>query len=95
MGGDSSAARMREPEPEGARATRGYSYQVQVHPASGILRRWRGRVVTTDPQGRRRYWRWRHGFSKARLMASLWEETMRDIQWRTGHHTVEVVEPAE
>ena len=94
VGGDSAAARMPEPEPEGERAPRGYSYQVQVHPRSGLLRRWRGRVVTTDAQGRRRHWRWQRRFSKSRLMADLWAATMRDIQWRTGGaHSVEVVEP--
>jgi hypothetical protein len=96
LGGESGAAREQQPaQSEPAPAARGYSYQVQVHPRSGVLRRWRGRVVTTDAQGRRRHWRWQHGFSKTRLMANLWEETMRDIQWRTGGHAVEVVESAE
>ena len=50
-------------------------------------------MVTTDAAGRRRHWRWQRGFSKQRLIASLWDETMRDIQWRTGGaHAVEVVE---
>lgn len=85
LGGDSASVRAHEiAHSEQAAQAPGYSYQVQVRPRSGLLRRWRGRVVTTDAHGRRRHWRWQHGFSKSRLTASLWDETMRDIRWRTG-----------
>jgi hypothetical protein len=77
---------------EGA-AGGGYRYEVQLHPRSGPFRRWRGRVITTDGAGKRHHWRWRSSFSRDHLMASLWEETMLDIKWRTGGASaVEIVD---
>ena len=60
---------------------------------SGPLRRWRGRVITVDGQGRRHHWRWRTARSREKLVSSLWEEAMRDIQWRTGGASVSFVDP--
>jgi hypothetical protein len=69
-----------------------YTYQVHLHHPSGMLRRWRGRVVTVDGSGRRRHWPWRSARSREKLVGVLWEETMRDIQWRTGGASVQIVE---
>lgn len=81
----------RPPGPDAA--IDGYRYQVQVHGRQGLVRRWHGRVVTTDARGRRHYWRWCSSFSKARLIAMLWEHARRDIEWRTGRViAVEVIE---
>jgi hypothetical protein len=71
-----------------------YTYHVQVYPRSGVLRRWRGRVVMINPHGRRHHWRWRTARSREQLVALLWEETMRDIQWRTGGSSVEIIDEA-
>jgi hypothetical protein len=97
--GDSQAARAGHvPAPgktprDAVAAGGGYRYEVQVHPRSGLSRRWRGRVSTVDGHGRRHYWRWQRSFSKEHLLATLWEDTMLDIKWRTGGASaVEIVE---
>jgi hypothetical protein len=69
-----------------------YTYQVHLQRRTGPLRRWRGRVVTVDGNGRRRHWPWRSARSREKLVGVLWEETMRDIQWRTGGASVKIVE---
>jgi hypothetical protein len=71
-----------------------YTYHVQVHARSGLLRRWHGRVVMINPNGRRHHWQWRSARSREQLIALLWEETMRDIQWRTGGSSVEIIDEA-
>ena len=73
-------------------AARSYTYQVHVRARPGKLRRWRGRVITVDGQGRRHHWPWRSARSRQKLVSTLWEEAMRDIQWRTGGSSVQIVE---
>jgi hypothetical protein len=79
-------------EPGVVSAAGSYIYQVRLHQPSGLLRRWRGRVVTLDSNGRSRYWPWRSARSRERLVGILWDEAMRDIQWRTGGASVQVLE---
>jgi hypothetical protein len=63
----------------------GRRYRVEVEERTGwTLRRWRGRVVTVEAGGRRHHWPWRSGRSRQRLVTALWEDAMRDIEWRTG-----------
>ena len=69
-----------------------YTYQVHVRAKTGMLRRWRGRVITVHGAGRRHHWPWRSARSRQKLVSTLWEEAMRDIQWRTGGSSVQIVE---
>jgi hypothetical protein len=73
-------------------APRAYMYQVHVRRRHGVWKRWQGRVVTRDLQGTRRFWPWRLSHDRDRLVQQLWEETMRDIQWRNSETPVEIVE---
>ena len=73
-------------------APRAYMYQVHVRRRRGLWKRWQGRVVTRDLQGTRRFWPWRMSHDRDRLVQQLWEETMRDIQWRNSDTTEEIVE---
>src|SRR4051794_26184067 len=73
-------------------APRAYIYQVHVRRRRGLWKRWQGRIVTRDLQGTRRFWPWRHSHDRDRLVQQLWEETMRDIQWRNSDLPVEIVE---
>lgn len=73
-------------------APRAYMYQVHVRRRRGFWKRWQGRVVTRDLQGTRRFWPWRLSHDRDRLVQQLWEETMRDIQWRNSDTPVEIVE---
>jgi hypothetical protein len=92
-GGDQFEAGVRAEVPDASPAARHYTYQVHVQPRpGGVLRRWRGRVVTVDSAGRRHHWRWRTARSRQKLVHALWEEAMRDIQWRTGGSSVQIVE---
>lgn len=75
-----------------APAQAGYQYDVVLGRRAGPPWRWHGRVVTTSPDGERHYWRPRSSMSRHRLLAALWEEAMLDIQWRTGHGAVRVIE---
>ena len=90
LGGGSTAGKSGDPAVVSAAGS--YIYQVRLHPPSGVLRRWRGRVVTVDGSGRSRYWPWRSARSRERLVGVLWDEAMRDIQWRTGGASVQILE---
>ena len=91
--GDDVGADARAHAPDVSAAAPHYTYQVHVHERrSGMLRRWRGRVVTVDGQGRRHHWRWHTARSRQKLVSALWEEAMRDIQWRTGGSSVQITE---
>ena len=69
-----------------------YVYEVWLYKPSGHFRRWRGRVVMINPSGERHYWPWRTARSRDRALKTLWDETMLDIQWRTGSGAVHVLE---
>ena len=77
--------------PTGASAASSYTYRVQLYPPSGFLRRWRGRVVTVDNSGRRRHWPSRSAGSRERLLRLLRDDAMRDIQWRKGGASVQII----
>ena len=64
-----------------------YTYQVYVRPYTGWWRRWHGRVITRDCDGRHRVARDRED-----LVQSLWAEVHRDIEWRRGGAAVELLE---
>jgi hypothetical protein len=69
-----------------------YTYQVYVRPYPGWWRRWHGRVITRDADGRNRFWPWRYGRDRDALVRSLWDEVHRDIEWRRGDAAVELLE---
>lgn len=69
-----------------------HTYRVYVRPYPGWWRRWRGRVITQDGDGRHRFWPWRYGRSRDALVKTLWDEVHRDIEWCDGSAVVEVLE---
>ena len=74
-------------------AASSYRYEVHIHPGRTPVRRWRGRVVAFDPQGRRHYWRWHSARNRDRLLGQLWREAIFDIRWRTGRTaSIEIVD---
>jgi hypothetical protein len=70
----------------------GYQYEVVLRRPTGPWGRWKGRVVMTSPTGERHYWPPRSARSRHRLITALWEEAVRDIQWRTRRGSVRLVE---
>lgn len=75
-------------------ATRGEraQYQVRVQRCRGVWARWRGRVVTIDAAGKRRYWPTRRAHTRDRLVDALWQEAMLDIRWHSGSASASVIE---
>ena len=69
-----------------------YTYPVYVRPYPGWFRRWHGRVITRDCEGRHRFWPWRFARDREDLVQSLWAEVHRDIEWRRGGAAVELLE---
>ncbi len=69
-----------------------YRYEVQIGRHRGLVRHWRGRVVSYDPAGKPRHWQWRSARTRDSLVGVLWQEAIRDIRWRTGRASVEIVE---
>jgi hypothetical protein len=65
---------------------------VYVQPYPGWWRRWHGRVITQDADGRHHFWPWRYGRDRDTLVSTLCDEVHRDIAWRRGGATVELLE---
>lgn len=71
-----------------------YRYEVQIGPRRGLSRHWRGRVVSYDPAGKPHHSQWRSARARDALIGLLWQEATRDIKWRTGSASVEIIERA-
>jgi hypothetical protein len=69
-----------------------YRYEVQIGWHRSRIRHWRGRVVSYDPSGKPHHWQYRSARTRDALIGQLWQEATRDIRWRTGRASIEIVE---
>jgi hypothetical protein len=69
-----------------------YSYQVYLSPYPGWWRRWRGRVIARDEDGRSDIWAWRSARTRAHLIARLWDDVQHDLAGRRGGAAVQLSE---
>ena len=69
-----------------------HTYRMYVKRYPGWWRRWHGRVITRDADGRSRFLPWRYGRNRDSLVRMLQADVERDLGARRRHVTVEVLE---
>jgi endonuclease YncB( thermonuclease family) len=68
-----------------------YTYEIHVEAHTGLRRRWRGRLVTVDDAGMRRYGRWLSARTREQVVEALWNEAMFDIKYHVRHASAIVI----